>query len=124
MRAMDSKAYSILSPRNLSDRNKLQEFVRDASPAEWLEYAEELEELHDSAELLWRNEAESLRVEVALNAEYQPVDEAQRISGISRTYMLLAGFALENVLKGLLVAADPSHVNTGKLSPELKSHDT
>jgi hypothetical protein len=42
---------------------------------------------------------------------------------MSRTYMLLAGFALENVLKGHLVFADPSLVNRGVLSDELKSHD-
>ena len=45
------------------------------------------------------------------------------IRGISRTYLLLAGLAIENALKGLLVAVDPSHINSGKLSKVIQSHD-
>lgn len=100
--------------------NQLQEFVRDASPANWLEYGEEL---HDSAELLWRHESEGLRVEVQLHGDEKRIVDSRRTSEISRSYMLLAGFALENVIKGLLVAADSRHVNTGALSGDLKSHD-
>lgn len=100
--------------------NRLQEFVRDAMPGHWLEYAEEL---HDSAELVWRHEDESLRLRVHANAGRAVVGEPLRVSGVSRTYLLLAGFALENVLKGLLVESDPSYINKGNLSRELKSHN-
>jgi hypothetical protein len=107
-------------PESISDANRLQEFVRDASPAQWLGYAEEL---RDNAELIWSHEDESLRVGVALNAEHSVVGDPLQVSGVSRTYLLLAGFSLENAIKGLLVFDNPSHINTGALSRELKSHD-
>src|SRR5271163_2369331 len=105
---------------NLSESNKLQEFVRDACPSSWLEYAEEL---RDAAELIWDHQDDGFRVGVNLDVEFHPLNETGRISSASRTYTLLAGFALENVIKGHLVFADPSHVNRGVLSEELKSHD-
>jgi hypothetical protein len=104
---------------SIKDSNSLQEFVRDGSPDRWLEYAEEL---HDNAELIWIHEDESLRVGVLTDAEHYVAGDPFRISGVSRTYLLLAGFALENVLKGLLVSSDPSLINTGALS-RLKSHN-
>jgi hypothetical protein len=87
-------------PADITERNRLQEFVRDGSPDNWLAYGEEL---HDSAELLWRHESEGLRVETTLSARHK-VPGSSKASHISRSYMLLAGFALENVFKGLLVA--------------------
>jgi hypothetical protein len=107
-------------PESVNDFNSLQEFVRDASPGQWLEYAEEL---RDNAELIWSHEDESLRLRVVANAEPYAVGDPFRVSGVSRTYLLLAGFALENVLKGLIVLDDPCHINTGVLSRELKSHN-
>ena len=106
-------------PESISDFNTLQEFVRDGSPGEWLEYAEEL---RDNAELIWSHEDQSLRIGVVTNADHYALGDPFRISGVSRTYLLLVGFALENLLKGLLVLGDPSHINTGTLSRELKSH--
>jgi hypothetical protein len=107
-------------PGSIGDSNRLQEFVRDGSPDGWLEYAEEL---RDNAELVWSHADEGLRVGVSTDAEHYAVGDPFRISRISRTYLLLAGFALENVLKGLLVSADPSLINTGALSRILKSHN-
>jgi hypothetical protein len=108
------------SPSEVSEFNKLQEFVRDACPSSWLECAEEL---RDAAELIWERQEDGLRVGITLTADFEALNEPRRISKVSRTYMLLAGFALENVVKGLLVFADPSHVNVGVLSDELKSHN-
>ncbi len=108
-----------MKPSDLPGFNSLQEFVRDALPSSWLEYGEEL---RDSAELVWTRNEELLGVSLTLDSDYRPLKEG-RISTVSRTYMLLAGFALENVLKGLLIAADPSLVNQGVLHDELKSHD-
>ena len=99
--------------------NRLQEFVRDSCPSAWLEYAEEL---RDSAELIWTREEDLLGVSLTLDAGHHVLKD-KRVSAVSRTYMLLAGFALENVLKGHLVAKNPSLVNEGFLSEELKSHD-
>ncbi len=112
--------FDVSIPESITESNKLQEFVRDASPAQWLQYTEEL---RDNAELIWSHEDESLRVGVVTNAERCAVGGPFRVSGVSRTYLLLAGFALENVLKGLLVLEDPRHINTGALSRKLTSHN-
>jgi hypothetical protein len=108
------------SSESISESNRLQEFVRDGSPDGWLEYAEEL---RDNAELIWSHEDESLRVGVSTDAAHCAAGDPYRISGVSRTYLLLAGFALENLVKGLLVSGDPSLINTGALSRDLKSHN-
>ena len=35
---------------------------------------------------------------------------------------MLIGLSIENIIKGILVAEFPEHINKGKLSKELKSH--
>jgi hypothetical protein len=105
--------------RRLEDANKLQEFVRDGSPSSWLEYGEEL---RDAAEILWRAEEEGVRVDVRLDFEHI-VKQSEVVSAISRPYLLLAGFSLENILKGLVVVREPRHITGGVLSNELKTHD-
>jgi hypothetical protein len=117
---MASKPDPIRAIADPSEFNNLQAFVRDASPVSWLEYAEEL---RDSAELIWAHQDDGFRVSATLNQEHRLLDQVGRISNVSWTYVLLAGFALENVMKGHLVFRDPSHVNQGHLSRELKSHD-
>lgn len=108
-----------MNPSNVAHFNQLQEFVRDACPSAWLEYGEELT---DSAELIWTRNEDLLRVSLTLDSDHRPLKEA-RVSTVSRTYILLAGFALENVLKGHLISTNPSLVNQGILGDELKSHD-
>lgn len=93
--------------------------MRDASPSSWLEYAEEL---RYAAELIWEHQDDGFRLSVNLDAEFKP-NGTSRISSVSRTYLLLAGFALENLIKGHLVFRDRSLVNQGVLSNTLKSHD-
>lgn len=115
---------STLSDEELEALNAKIIFVRDAMPTDWLDYAEEL---MGSAEILWAQKDEGLRLEVEGAGQASQRDiritQQRKISSISRSYILLAGFALENLIKGLLVAQDPSHVNRGELSGELKSHN-
>ena len=49
--------------------------------------------------------------------------ESRKISSASRPYILLAGFALENIMKGYLVACDPSFISDGNLRDDLKRHE-
>ena len=97
--------------------NQLQLFVRDGLPGEWLTLAEEL---GDSAETLWRIESKSRRIEAASLANGG--QDLRQISAISRPYILLTGFAIENLLKGLLVASDRSLIAAGRLHADLNSH--
>lgn len=106
-------------PPLLLTANQLQEFVRDGCPPSWLEYAEEL---RDAAELIWTQEQGSLRLHVQLSAKKRVLSKKET-SPVSRPYLLLAGFALENLLKGLLILKEPKHITSGALSHELKTHD-
>lgn len=44
-------------------------------------------------------------------------------TGLIRSYYLLAGYALENCLKGLIVAQVPGRIRGDKLSEDVKGHD-
>lgn len=102
----------------IDDYNKKQLFVRDALPVGWLEYSEELEE---AAEELWAGNGNG----ILLQAETQ-LDGSMLIkksSAHSRSYILLASLALENVLKGLIIANDAKLIASGKLDKSLKSHN-
>ena len=106
-------------PTTLLSANQLQEFVRDGCPPSWLAYAEEL---RDAAEILWTQGQQTLELQAQLSAEKRLLSKKEA-SAVSRPYLLLAGFALENTMKGLLIVREPNHITTGVLSHELKTHD-
>ena len=100
-------------------------FVRDALPGEWRNYAHELK---DSAEELWQGKRNSFTHTFAKYIDVENGDpfihtDDRVVSSISRSYVLLAGFALENLLKGLKVSSDPSLITDGSLDDELKTHN-
>lgn len=102
--------------------NRKQLFVRDAMPAEWMEHADELKE---AAEMLWKNAAKSshrLTAQGTSTGGIQVVDTTSFLPVIMRPYVLLAGFAIENLIKGALVANQPSLISIGKLEGTLESH--
>src|ERR1043166_3283676 len=105
-------------PPLLLTANQLQEFVRDGCPPSWLEYAEEL---RDAAELIWTREQGSLRLHVQLSTKKRVLSKKET-SPVSRPYLLLAGFALENLLKGLLILKEPKHITSGALINKLSPH--
>lgn len=93
---------------------EVQHFIRAACPTEW---ASSAEELASAAVALFRAGAD------AIVLRYDTERDLLRKSAHSRSALLLAAFSIENGLKALLVAADPSHVNTGVLSKSLTRHD-
>lgn len=103
---------------NLSndEKNKISKFIIDGAPGEWLSFAEEL---MDSAEILWKQNDGAIRSEIIHNKiEFL---ESRKVSGISRPYFLLVGFAIENLLKGLIVCNDPTTITSGKIK-RIKTH--
>ena len=106
---------------NIDDRSKLSKFIIDGAPTEWFSYAEELME---AAELLWQksNSVESEIIYTEIENKKNQIVESRKISAISRTYFLLVGFAIENLLKGYIVLNTPSTITQGKISKKLKSH--
>lgn len=94
---------------SVATTNRRTLFIRDALPSEWLLYSQELA---DVAEVIWRG-GEQTRVLTTL----QGPAGSSTVEGCShshaRTYILLAGLALENVLKGLLIAGNRQLISSG-----------
>lgn len=93
---------------------KNQIFVMKAAPCEWQDLAEELK---TSMDYLWEKEKWGKKI------KYDDIDGYQEKSNISRTWLLLAGFAIENLLKGLIIAKNPSYISNGKLSRKIRNHE-
>lgn len=111
------KLPSTSTDKQLEELNQKQLFVRDALPSLWLSYSEELEE---AAEALWADRDNGLE----LNMETQAGGTAsiKKSTAHARSYILLSGLALENVLKGLLIAHNSSLITSGQLDKLLKNH--
>jgi hypothetical protein len=102
-------------------------FRAGQSPSSWLEWAERL---RDAAEVIFVSEAS--KETQYLEAYAVAVDEARKGSGIAEVrsdppnYLpgqMLCAFALENALKGLMVANDPSLMDDTKLNRLIVCHD-
>lgn len=106
-----------LTDAQIDDLNNRQSFVRDAMPDSWLSYAEELEE---AAEALWADSDNGLLVEGDTQLDGSFV--VKKSSAHSRSYILLASLALENVLKGLIIASNAELISSGRLDKTLQSH--
>jgi hypothetical protein len=101
----------------LEEFNQKNEFVRDASPSEWLSYSEDL---RDAAEVLWADSENGMLLDV--HTTVNGTSRFEKTTGHARSYILLAGLALENAIKAMLVANDPTLINSGILQKALKSH--
>lgn len=92
---------------------RIQEFTENASPDNWLKYADELRQ---TAFTLWANK-ENRWLEIN-SGEIESDRPA-----VSRSFMLVAELAIENTLKANLVAVDPSLINKGILDKKLQEHN-
>jgi len=101
----------------IDDHGKKQLFVRDALPVAWLEYAEELEQ---ASEALWADSGNGIVIQAETQLDGSTLSKKSSVH--SRSYILLASLALENVLKGLIIANDAKLINSGRLDKSLKSH--
>jgi hypothetical protein len=124
MFGLSAEEISELSDEQLEELYDKIVFVRDAMPGEWLDHSDEL---RDAAELLWHDKSNGLRTSIKQIGEIQDGDlvykeKVEKYYSISRPYLLLAGFSMENVFKGLRIARNPSLINTGRLDSELKEH--
>jgi len=112
-----------ISDLELNELNQKVIFVRDGMPCHWLSCAEEL---IDAAELIWKNNNGAFTIEMSgeKNMEEGGIipNESRKISQNSRTYFLLAGFAIENLFKGLIICQNPKNITNGKLNNNIKTH--
>lgn len=93
---------------------KIQEFTENASPDNWLKYADELRR---TAAILWKAKSDFV---VDFNSITQ---ETKSRPFISRPFMFVAGLSLENALKAYIVSLGPSLINTGVLDKKLHEHN-
>lgn len=84
-----------------------------AAPDQWADIASEIK---SSMDYLWEKEQWGKIV------SYSDADGLKEKSPISRTWILLAGFALENLIKGTIIAQNPSYISNGRLSPKISNH--
>lgn len=96
------------------DKSKLiQEFITKAAPVEWWEYAQELK---NASEELWNLNNASF-----ICTYSSETGEIIQRPGVSRTYMLIIGLSLENLIKGLLISEEPNYVKDGRLDSAITS---
>ena len=90
-----------------------EQFEESAVPHSWFLVADNLHE-----------QAVNIRRRAGLSAltHYSDGEELWQVDASSRTSFLIAGFAMENALKGLLVYSNPHWIKNGKLNARLKCH--
>lgn len=92
----------------------IDEFVYKANPNEWLEVSDEL---NHSLETLVKNNGI-----VFFKGDTWNGIPTKKVMN-SRAIYLLMGFAIENLIKGIIVFDKPENVNTGLLGKEIKTHN-
>src|SRR5690625_2718586 len=102
--------------KDLNDYSKKSKFIIDGAPGNWLSYADEL---YEAAEILWNKKNDHIESEIIHSDEEILVK--RKVSGVSRTYFLLMGFAFENIINILLVYKYAKNITEGKLK-EVKTY--
>ncbi|WP_041258019.1 hypothetical protein [Fibrella aestuarina] len=97
------------------EEHDIEKFIRRGFPENWYDYARELKE---AAVLIWRSGSNGYIAYFIKNKEsyYRKV--------YSRTYFLLMGISIENLMKEILISERPNHLENGVISNEISSgHD-
>ena len=95
-------------------KNSPEKYEELGHPFEWIQYANEL---FDSSEILYKEKDNSLLTKVSSTGEV--IIEK---SGISRSYFLLIGFSVENLLKAYLISRNPNYLKEGKIDSSISSN--
>lgn len=91
----------------------IHKFTENASPDNWLKYAQELKE---SAVAMWKVQGKIIEINTETG------EKIERPS-ISRVFILCCGLSIENLLKAYLVAIKPDLINKGFLDKILREHN-
>ncbi len=83
-------------------------------PTEWVQYANEL---FEASEILIKEKDNSILIKTDSDGK-----TILKKSGISRSYFLLIGFALENLMKGYIISRNPNFVKNGKIEKSISSN--
>ncbi|MFO7744819.1 MAG: hypothetical protein R6V36_05485 [Psychroflexus sp.] len=95
-------------------QNEFIKFVQRADPSEWCEYGNEIKETLD---ILWEQKNNYLKLSY---------DGSRGLTikkpSISRSWLLLSSFAIENLLKSTVIYEHPEYISNGRLSSNLTHH--
>jgi hypothetical protein len=92
-----------------------QEFLKKSHPVYWYQVADEL---YDSLIFLYSENHSIINYNDHVNPDNNIVYPV-----ISKSYFLLAGYCLENIIKALLLVENPDFIGNGKMNKKLLSHD-
>lgn len=92
-------------------KRTIEDFIQKGLPEEWFDYARELKEASDD---LWEM---SNKTHIVFQTENKNISKLN----YSRTFFLLNGFSIENLLKGILISEKPNLIAGGKISSEISS---
>jgi hypothetical protein len=95
-------------------KNSPEKYEQLGHPLEWVQYASEL---FDSSEILYKERDNSILTKTDANGEV-----IIQKSGVSRSYFLLIGFSIENVMKAYLVSRNPDYLKNGKIDNSISSN--
>jgi len=95
-------------------KNSPEKYEQLGHPIEWVQYATEL---FDSSEILYKERNSRILTKIDSNGEI-----IIQKSGISRSYFLLIGFSMENLMKAYLVSRNPNYVKSGKIDSSISSN--
>jgi len=90
------------------------DFVIQASPSNWMHYANELK---TSLDILWKENNSALILNYKSSSNL-----ISKKKSISRPWLLLASFVIENLFKGLLIEENPEYISNGRLSRRVTHH--
>jgi hypothetical protein len=93
--------------------SKIQQYTDDASPDNWMKYAQEL---RDAAVSMWKDQGKIIDLNVGTGEKIER-------PAISRVFLLNSGLSIENLLKAYMIAVEPGLINTGQLDKRLAVHD-
>jgi hypothetical protein len=95
-------------------KNSPEKYEQLGHPIEWVQYANELSE---SSEILYKERNNSILHKI--DSEGNVIIEK---SGISRSYFLLIGFSIENLMKAYLISRNPDYIKNGKIDNSISSN--
>lgn len=95
-------------------KNNPEIYAQLGQPIEWVQYANEL--LY-SSEILYTEKDNSINYKIDSDGKI-----IIQKSGISRSYLLLIGFSIENLMKAYVISRNPDYLGSGKIENSISSN--
>lgn len=111
MASASRKTLATIKKMKPKNNKTIENYIENASPMNWFDYARELKE---ASEELWNSHSNTL-------IGFQENENTYYKKNFSRTYFILMGLAIENLMKGILISENPDYIKNGKINSEISS---